>query len=190
MKKMLMFIAVAAVAIGANAASMAWGGFTLNSNNTTPGWEGYANEGTVYNLVWLGTDSITDTSTTYNKSTGLTDLGGDLVATHTITEAEANEGQFLDTVEGRSADLINGYWQVIVFDAQTPNVYDSIVYQVSGVTETSGAFDAVELQNNAGLGNSMGGSVTEGGGGGIPEPTSGLLLLIGGSLLALRRKQK
>ena len=28
------------------------------------------------------------------------------------------------------------------------------------------------------------------GGGGIPEPTSGLLLLIGGSLLALRRKQK
>ena len=28
------------------------------------------------------------------------------------------------------------------------------------------------------------------GGGGAPEPTSGLLLLIGGSLLALRRKQK
>ena len=28
------------------------------------------------------------------------------------------------------------------------------------------------------------------GGGGIPEPTSGLLLLIGGSLLALRRKHK
>ena len=190
MKKLLMFIAVATVAIGANAASMAWGGPTLNSNNTVEGWEGYANAGTVYNLVWLGTDAVTDTSTTYNKTTGLTDIGGDLVASHTITEDEANNAAFLDTIENRSADLINGYWQVIVYDAQTPNVYDSIVYQVTGVTETSGAFDAVTLQTNAGLGNNMGGSVSEGGGGGIPEPTSGLLLLIGGSLLALRRKQK
>ena len=29
-----------------------------------------------------------------------------------------------------------------------------------------------------------------GGGGDIPEPTSGLLLLVGGAMLALRRKQK
>ena len=27
-------------------------------------------------------------------------------------------------------------------------------------------------------------------GGGVPEPTSGLLLLVGGAMLALRRKQK
>ncbi len=189
MKKLLMFIAVAIAAISANAASMNWGGSTLNSANTTPGWEGYANEGAVYSLVWLGTEAVTDTSTTYNKSTGLTDMGGDLVAQHIVTEDEANNGVFQDMVNGRSADLINGYWQVIVYDALTPNSYDSVVYQVSGVTETSGTFDAAALQDAAGLGNNMGGTVIEGGGG-IPEPTSGLLLLIGGSLLALRRKQK
>ena len=188
MKKLLMFIAVAIAAISANAASMNWGGETLNSNNTTPGWEGYANEGTVYNLVWLGTEAVTDTSTTYNKSTGLTDLGGELIASHTVTEDEANAGAWAGTtIEGRSADLINGYWQLIVYDAQTPNVYDSQVYQISGVTETSGAFDMSTMTGT--LGNDMGGSVIEGGSS-IPEPTSGLLLLIGGSLLALRRKQK
>ena len=124
MKKLLMFIAVATVAIGANAASMVWGGSTLNSANTTPGWEGYANAGAVYSLVWLGTEAVTDTSTTYNKSTGLTDMGGNLVAQHTVTEDEANNGEFTATIEGRDADLINGYWQVIVYDAQTPNSYD------------------------------------------------------------------
>ena len=36
------------------------------------------------------------------------------------------------------------------------------------------------------------GTITGGGGGegGVPEPTSGLLLLVGGAMLALRRKQK
>ena len=33
-------------------------------------------------------------------------------------------------------------------------------------------------------------STTGGGSGGVPEPTSGLLLLVGGAMLALRRKQK
>ena len=35
-----------------------------------------------------------------------------------------------------------------------------------------------------------GGSGGGGEGGGVPEPTSGLLLLVGGAMLALRRKQK
>ena len=34
------------------------------------------------------------------------------------------------------------------------------------------------------------GGVAGGSSGGIPEPTSGLLLLVGGAMLALRRKQK
>lgn len=34
------------------------------------------------------------------------------------------------------------------------------------------------------------GTMSAGGGGDVPEPTSGLLLLVGGAMLALRRKQK
>ena len=50
---------------------------------------------------------------------------------------------------------------------------------------------STKLGGDAGAGTPISWSSTTGGGsGGVPEPTSGLLLLVGAGMLALRRKQK
>ena len=195
MKKLIMFTACAVFACAANAAQMAWGGDSLNSANSPDklgdsDYDGYARAGTIYSLVWLGdTYTGSTTATTYNKDTGLTDLGGEVKATHTLTTTEAENGSFLASIED-SADKLNGYWQVIMWDPNTPDVFDSLVGQMSGVTETQqGSFGEV-IAAAGGIGGAMGGTVTTGGGGGgVPEPTSGLLLALGGAMLALRRRR-
>lgn len=195
MKKLIMFAACAVFACAANAAAMTWGGDSLNSANDPDvlgdsDYDGYARAGTIYKLVWLGTDySGSTTATTYNKTTGLTDLGGTVKGTYTLTAEDAENGMWAGTPYEDSADNINGYWQVVMWDPNTPDVFSSLVGQMTGATETQAGSLGEIIAAQGGLGATMGGTVTEGGGGGTPEPTSGLLLLVGGSLLALRRKR-
>ena len=193
MKKLIMFVACAVFACAANAAAMAWGGESLNSANDPDklgdsDFDGYARAGTIYNLVWLGTDySGSTTATTYNKDTGLTDLGGTVKGTYTLDEDAAANGSWTGAAYKDSADNINGYWQVIMWDPNTPDVFDSIVGKMEGATETqAGSFGEI-IAAAGGIGASMGGTVT--GGTDVPEPTSGLLLVLGGAMLALRRRR-
>ena len=194
MKKLIMFTACAVFACAANAAALAWGGDSLNSANDPDvlgdsDYDGYARAGTIYTLVWLGTDySGSTTATTYNKTTGLTDLGGEVKSTHTLTASQADSGAWAGTPYEDTAANLNGYWQIIAWDPNTPDVFDSKVGQMTGVTETQpGSLSSIIT----GMGGAMGGTVTTGGGGGggVPEPTSGLLLALGGAMLALRRRR-
>ena len=193
MKKLIMFTACAVFACVAGAAQMSWGGESLNAANDPDklgdsDYDGYARAGTIYSLVWLGTDySGSTTATTYNKSTKLTDLGGTLKGTYTLSAEDAENGSWNAPAYQDSADNINGYWQVIMWDPNTPDVFSSLVGQMTGATETQqGSFGEI-IAAQGGIGSSMGGTVT--GGSDIPEPTSGLLLLVGGAMLALRRKR-
>ena len=191
-----MFAACAVFACAANAAAFNWGGETLNSANDPDvlgdsDYDGYARAGTIYSLVWMGTDySGSTTATTYNKTTGLTDLGGTVKDTHTLTAAEAENGSFSGAYND-SADNLNGYWQIVSWDPNTPDVFDSKVVHLTGVTETQAGDLAEVIAAAGGIGGAMGGTVTTGGGGGggVPEPTSGLLLALGGAMLALRRRR-
>jgi len=194
MKKLIMVAACAVFACAANAAAMNWGGESLNAANDPDklgdsDYDGYARAGTLYTLVWLGSDySGSTTATTYNKDTRLTDLGGTVKATYTLTADDAENGAWnAPTPYSDTADNINGYWQVIMYDPNTPDVFSSLVGQMSGATETQQGNFAEVIAAAGGIGASMGGTVT--GGGDIPEPTSGLLLLVGGAMLALRRKR-
>ena len=192
-----MFAACAVFACAANAAAMNWGGSSLNAANDPDklgdsDYDGYARAGTIYTLVWLGTDySGSTTATTYNKTTGLTDLGGTVKATHTLTDAQAADGTWAGTPYEDSVDNVNGYWQVIMWDPNTPDVFSSLVGQMTGATETQAGDFAEVVAAQGGIGSTMGGSVITGGGGGggVPEPTSGLLLVLGGAMLALRRRR-
>lgn len=59
------------------------------------------------------------------------------------------------------------------------------VYDPNAQETSPGAFNTITAAQIA-----AGTKADFGGGGDVPEPTSGLLLLVGGAMLALRRKQK
>ena len=63
-------------------------------------------------------------------------------------------------------------------------------YDPAGTIETEGKAASFDGSMFGAAGSRSGWTAVSGGGGDVPEPTSGLLLLVGGAMLALRRKQK
>jgi hypothetical protein len=188
MKKLLTFAVAAVAASALQAATIAWGGETLNSANTagytgvgtetSADYEGYAAAGTTYALILVGAADVT--ASTYDPSTGLTDAGGTVVDTYTLDTDDADGGQFSGSYAGLSADEINGkYFMVTVYDPMTKTA-DYKTFQVSGASDNGGAFDSITP--TAGLGGGMG-SVQV-----VPEPTTVALLALGLAAVGLKRK--
>ena len=177
MKKTMVFAAAVCIAAITQAASFDWGGFVMNSADSSE----TAQEGTIFNLIYFG-DTTPGTPTTYYTATGLTDAGGTLVDTHTLTADEAAAWAFLENYTA-PADSINGKYMVTVFDPTTPTVFGSTTYTISGVTETT---SGASIQDNSwAIGGSMGGTVINN----IPEPCSVALLLLGAAAFGLKRKR-
>ncbi len=189
MKKLLMFIAVAASACAVNAAALNWGAGVAESDGETA-----VSADQVAYLVW-SSSAFGGLVSTFDSSAMTTDKGGSVVASHTISSYEAGTGyNFVDTFERSDADGgVNGYYQILLTNVAGNQFAVLDAGQVSGVSDSTGAGELkinTDWSGSSFLGDSGYVGTVTGGGGGIPEPTSGLLLLIGGSLLALRRKQK
>ena len=174
MKKLMIALAAVAMAIGANAAAVVWttglntDGFAGPDGNKLTTADGYTYIITFFDAsgVQVGTAS----STTTVKPNG--SVGG--------TYSGYN---FQNSVAGDPDDTIYTYMaQVVIKDG------DKIVRETEKV-----AFD-MPYANNASINFSTGGGFkTTGSKWGawqtVPEPTSGLLLLIGVAGLALKRKR-
>jgi len=182
MKKLIMMCVVVAAAISANAATFSWGGAICAEDGATA----LSGGETAYLLF---SDTAFGTINSFNSSTMTTDAGGTMVKSHTITSGEAGNYAFSEKYDNSDYTQMNGYYAMILVNGS------DMYYSTFQVTEfTSATTPTQDYKLNADwsgtdfLGDpSRKGTVT---GGGIPEPTSGLLLLIGGAMLALRRKQK
>ena len=188
MKKLLMFVAVVASACAVNAASLAWGAAVCDPDGSSP-----VSAGSTAYLIYSAT-AFSGLASSYDSDAGTTDNGGTMVQAYSITSADAANYTIDTTFERADADGgVNGYYQLLLVSADDATKFAVLnLGSVSGITDTTSAGTLkvnMDWNGSEYLGDSgYVGTVT--GGGGIPEPTSGLLLLIGGSLLALRRKQK
>ena len=180
MRKLMVFAAVAMSAVIVNAAQFSW-----SAKNVYNGWDGGTTkvDGTAY-LFLVGGDvteaSIASAISGAASSSALAStLGGKALDTQRVSGGLV-EGVTGDVTASAPASL---FFVVVSGD----NVYQSSALEITSI-ETLGAtevgFGSQKSATNVASGwNAVGG-------GAIPEPTSGLLLLVGAGMLALRRKQK
>ncbi len=181
MKKLIMFIAVAALAVAGYSAEVNWGAGNnwikdKSGNNLAKGTEVMlimASDATAVSDALAAGSSISsyvlDTATTSNTKGA--------VAAHEVTSSKFTAG----TTYSLAALILIGD-DYVISGAQSFTAY------TAGVDEADTAsFVTAQGSNPTSAWGPKSGS--GGGGEGAPEPTSGLLLLVGGAMLALRRKR-
>ena len=181
MKKLIMFIAVAALAVAGYSAEVTWGAGNgwikdKNGNNLAKDTEVMlimASDASAVSSALAAGNSISS----YVLDTAKTSNTKGLVAQHEVSNATK-------FTAGNSYDLalliLNGD-DYMISGAMSFSAY------TAGVDEAAGKSFTNTQGNNP---TSAWGPKSGSGGGDIPEPTSALLLLMGGAMLALRRKQK
>ena len=194
MKKIMFVLAAFALAMGVQAAAIDWKMGTAIKAPNADGSIGTSNaaSGTLSMYVWLvdkatyeGADvsSIADTysSKLGTASASVTGKGGAAGGT-----ARTSDLAF-STTENTT------YYAIVLTQYKSGDTEMYLGNKASAVINTAGT-DASVLNLSKNLGGGTGSALTSwsGGSGGsetVPEPTSGLLLLVGGALLGLRRKR-
>ena len=180
MKKLMIMAVAVTVAAVSHAASLAWGGAVSLPDGMT---EVAAN--TMAYLVY-SSSAITGAASFdgTNLKNGSDATIASTVSTHTITAGEAAGWEFGETYAKSGAD-VNGFYAVLVSDMNAEPKYS--IYTLAEVTGTTATSPTISrtLDWSDGYLTSGGYTVT----GAVPEPTSGLLILLGMAGLALRRKR-
>ena len=182
MKKLMMALGAVALAAVVNAASVNWGGAF-----SSPDLSATLPEGTQFALLWSST-TFTGAATTLNGfAVGNTaDNGGTIVNVYSINAAQSGEWSFSTTWDNLGKD-VNGYYAILTLNEDGTKAAYMDVGSIAGTTATS---PTSNLKYNEGWGTSDDMSLTTGGYTvNVPEPTSGLLMLLGMAGLALRRKR-
>ncbi len=189
MKKIMFTLAAVACAATMQAAQFSW-----SAKNVYDGWDGGASkvDGTAY--LFLVGGEVTEASIASaisgasDASALATTLSGKAIDTQSVSGGMTG-GVTSDVTASAPANL---FFVVISGD----NAYQSAALEITTIDTlgaTEAGFGSQKAASQAAAGwKAVGGSTppTPPGPGPVPEPTSGLLLLVGGAMLALRRKQK
>ena len=173
MKKLVVLLTIAAVAVVSQGASLKWGySSTVNEKNAHI----YAVVGSTLPTeisdfsTWLaGQTVVSDATVTYNTMSKKSSASA-TTSSEEITKDKTYYFVMVDAA-GENFKAIGTY-------AGTDIVYDPANQESAINTATGDAFAATSWK-------AFGGGSTPD----IPEPTSGLLLVLGGAMLALRRRR-
>ena len=180
MKKLVVFAACAMLAAVTQAAAVGW---------NLAGATAYANDS--YQFFIIGQNGATSIATI----TALLDAGTDTssYAFGSGTVAGNGAAGVAATSSGKSIDAGTYTAFYVIFDSATPASGSANYAVVSGAATLTKTVAATTAQVLFAAGNAstiLNDSSNWKSFGPTPEPTSGLLLLVGAGMLALRRKQK
>ncbi len=193
MKKLMMIVSSLAVACSVQAASMVWGFSNAEIQDSTGQYLGDAVQGIAY--LYLGTVTSDGKAFDVSSATFVTQGGQnadytfgalDPVDNDKITSTAAGQAYSLILVEDNGKDIGSYEGNYILATGTSQAGKDPMSGATWAIFTNPTAYGASDWSTMTAGGGGGGG----GGQGGIPEPTSGLLLLVGGAMLALRRKQK
>ena len=194
MKKMIIAAFAVAFATAVQAASLKWGGNVCAPDGTTA-----VGTGSVAYLVQGSTAAIAAITTIFvngsDYSAWTTDTGAKIVGSYTLTVNDAVNNYDFSSLHSIKGESDAGFYSVVLVNGGAGDVGLKGSYNYAGentlVDQTSGAI--VDLTISDGwtskwIGNGGFESV-EFKAAAIPEPTSGLLMLVGLAGLALRRRR-
>ena len=192
MKKLIMAAAIVCVAVGLQAASVGWTCATGDA-------EKYG--GKAYQFFVIGQNGVEKVQTVTDMLKDGTSTAGKAFASGTVDSGNG-AASTLASKSGKTLDAGTYTAFMVIFDSATPTAGSSKYALISGqdgLTKTFAATAASvtfvagnvsSVLSNADNWKSFGEAAPGPGPDPTPEPTSGLLLLVGGAMLALRRKQK
>ena len=183
MKKLMIILAAIAMAGATQAAQVKWQTEALKLPGTTTNISG-SNV-----ALYFYSQDIADPWGTKATASGEGDaVTYSVAASSGMGGATYKSGKATITDSGAYSSGDTAYAAVIItYDANNDGKIGVGDYYMASSTSYT-----LESDVNATKSIAMGSwtQITSPGGGGAPEPTSGLLLLVGGAMLALRRKQK
>ena len=194
MRKLTLALGIVVCAACVNAATIKWGGDIAQADGATAvgtGSTAYLVRGSttaaaaITKVIVAGTD----------WSTWTTDTGASIVSAYSLNSADAGTNYRFETGYAISGDADAGYYSIVVVDgkAGADGLYGSYNYAGQNTNTSATSGDIVDLT----IGDNWGTSGVWLGDGGfnavqftaVPEPTSGLLILLGMAGLALKRKR-
>ena len=179
MKKLIIAAFAVAFASVTQAASVYWGGAVATVDGS-----GYLPEGTQAALLYSAAAFTGDATKLDSWAIGgVADNGGSVVGLYTMNATDAGNAAFQATysVDGS----VDGYYAVLVLNDAGDMASYYTIDSISGTTGSSSPTD--RLVNSSWMGSEY---LTSGGYTvAVPEPTSGLLMLVGLAGLALRRRR-
>ena len=184
MKKLIIALGAVAIATAVNAATVSWGG-----TFSTPDLSATLPAGTQFALLY-STTAFSGAATSVEGFTvgSKADNGGSIVSTYAINGEQSDNWEFMAAWDNTGKD-VNGYYAVLTLNDAGDKAAYMYLGDISGTTSTS---PQEYLVYNAGWADETK-SLTTGcyntTVGAVPEPTSGLLILLGMAGLALRRRR-